>query len=189
MTDITATPHAIPQSAQAIDPFGRAITYLRVSVTDRCDFRCVYCMSENMSFMPKADQLTLEELARLCGTFGRMGVRKLRLTGGEPLVRRNVMSMFRGLGGHIAEGNLDELTVTTNGSLLARYADELYDCGVRRLNVSLDTLTRKGFTQVRVLNQATITRLIGEAVDRVLLDRAKLYAFLADPPSSAKNIL
>jgi len=148
MTDITATPHAIPQSAPAIDPFGRAITYLRVSVTDRCDFRCVYCMSENMSFLPKADLLTLEELERLCGTFVRMGVRKLRLTGGEPLVRRNVMSLFRGLGGHIAEGNLDELTVTTNGSLLARYADELYDCGVRRLNVSLDTLDADKFAAI-----------------------------------------
>jgi cyclic pyranopterin phosphate synthase len=105
-------------------------------------------MSENMSFLPKADLLTLEELERLCGTFVRMGVRKLRLTGGEPLVRRNVMSLFRGLGRHIAEGNLDELTVTTNGSLLARYADELYDCGVRRLNVSLDTLDADKFAAI-----------------------------------------
>jgi len=144
MTDILSPPQAAP----VVDPFGRAITYLRVSVTDRCDFRCVYCMSENMSFLPKADLLTLEELERLCGAFVRMGVRKLRLTGGEPLVRRNVMSLFRGLGRHITDGNLDELTVTTNGSLLARYADELYECGVRRLNVSLDTLNSDKFSAI-----------------------------------------
>ncbi len=123
-----------------IDPFGRAVTYLRVSVTDRCDFRCTYCMAENMTFLPKKDLLTLEELDRLCSAFIAKGVRKLRLTGGEPLVRKNIMFLVRGLGRHIEAGALDELTLTTNGSQLARYADELYDCGVRRINVSLDTL-------------------------------------------------
>ena len=129
-----------------IDPFGRAITYLRVSVTDRCDFRCVYCMSEDMTFLPKADLLTLEELDRLCSAFVRLGVRKLRLTGGEPRVRRNVMSLFHGLGRHLRTGMLDELTVTTNGSQLARYAGELAEAGVRRINVSLDTLDPARFT-------------------------------------------
>ena len=123
-----------------IDPFGRKVTYLRVSVTDRCDFRCRYCMSEDMTFLPKTEVLTLEELDRLCSAFIRRGVRKLRLTGGEPLVRRNVMSLFRALGRHLEAGALDELTLTTNGSQLARYADELVDCGVRRINVSLDSL-------------------------------------------------
>jgi len=122
------------------DPFGRTITYLRVSVTDRCDFRCFYCMSEDMTFLPKADLLTLEELDRLCSVFIRKGVRKLRLTGGEPLVRRNVMSLIRSLSRHLDSGALDELTLTTNASQLARYAAELRDCGVRRVNVSLDTL-------------------------------------------------
>src|SRR4029077_9901264 len=115
-----------------IDPFGRTITYLRVSVTDRCDFRCVYCMAEEMNFLPKRELLTLEELDRVCSTFIRLGVRKLRLTGGEPLVRRDIMTLFRGLGRHIEAGALDELTLTTNGSQLARYAEELRDCGVRR---------------------------------------------------------
>src|SRR5690349_2705984 len=105
-----------------IDPFGRAITYLRVSVTDRCDFRCVYCMAENMTFLPKAEILTLEELDRLCSAFVRRGVRKLRLTGGEPLVRKNVMSLVRTLSRHLGTGALDELTLTTNGSQLARFA-------------------------------------------------------------------
>jgi cyclic pyranopterin phosphate synthase len=130
------------------DPFGRAITYLRVSVTDRCDFRCVYCMSEDMSFLPKAELLTLEELDRVCGTFVRLGVRKLRLTGGEPLVRRNVMSLFRGLARHLVTGALDELTLTTNGSQLAKYAAELKDIGVRRVNVSLDTLDEAKFAAI-----------------------------------------
>ena len=123
-----------------IDPFGREISYLRVSVTDRCDFRCVYCMSEDMTFLPKAEILTLEELDRVCSAFVQLGVRKLRLTGGEPLVRRNVMSLIRGLSRHLKSGDLEELTLTTNGSLLSKYADELVDCGVRRINVSLDTL-------------------------------------------------
>src|ERR1700674_2683900 len=131
-----------------IDPFGRSISYLRVSVTDRCDFRCVYCMSEDMSFLPKAEVLSLEELDRLCSTFVGLGVRKLRLTGGEPLVRRNIMSLFRALGRHRASGALDELTLTTTGSQLARYAEELRACGVRRVNVSLDTLDAAKFAAI-----------------------------------------
>jgi cyclic pyranopterin phosphate synthase len=122
------------------DPFGRTIKYLRVSVTDRCDLRCFYCMSEDMTFLPKADLLTLEELDRLCSAFIAKGVRKVRLTGGEPLVRRNVMSLVRSLSRHLSTGALDELTLTTNGSQLQRFAGELADCGVRRVNVSLDTL-------------------------------------------------
>ena len=130
------------------DPFGREITYLRVSVTDRCDFRCVYCMSEDMTFLPKADLLTLEELDRLCGAFTGLGVRKIRLTGGEPLVRRNMMWLVRSLGERLGTGALDELTLTTNGSQLPRFADELYDAGVRRLNVSLDTLDADKFKAI-----------------------------------------
>src|SRR6201746_1728799 len=122
------------------DPFGRKISYLRVSVTDRCDLRCFYCMSEDMTFLPKADLLTLEELDRLCSAFIARGVRKLRLPGGEPLVRRNVMSLVRSLSRHVRSGALDELTLTTNGSQLARFAGELRDCGIKRVNVSLDTL-------------------------------------------------
>ena len=135
-------------STPMIDPFGRTISYLRVSVTDRCDFRCVYCMSEDMTFLPKADLLTLEELDRLCSVFIAKGVRKLRLTGGEPLVRRNVMSLIRSLSRHLASGALNELTLTTNGSQLARFADELVACGVRRLNVSLDTLDAAKFRDI-----------------------------------------
>src|SRR5580704_9334302 len=108
-----------------VDPFGRSITYLRVSVTDRCDFRCVYCMAENMTFLPKRDLLTLEELVRLCGAFIAQGVKKIRLTGGEPLVRRGIMTLFASLSRHLASGALDELTVTTNGSQLVKYAGEL----------------------------------------------------------------
>ena len=133
---------------QLIDPFGRAVTYLRVSVTDRCDFRCVYCMSENMTFLPKADILSLEELERVAGAFVRLGVRKLRLTGGEPLVRRNIMSLFRGLSRHLGTGALDELTLTTNGSQLPRFASELADLGVKRVNVSLDTLDSQKFAAI-----------------------------------------
>jgi GTP 3',8-cyclase len=131
-----------------IDPFGRHISYLRVSVTDRCDFRCVYCMAEDMTFLPKAEILSLEELDRLCSGFIGLGVRKLRLTGGEPLVRRNVMHLIRDLGRHLESGALDELTLTTNGSQLARFADELYECGVRRINVSLDTLDPDKFAAI-----------------------------------------
>ena len=128
-----------------IDPYGRHITYLRVSVTDRCDFRCVYCMPEHMTFLPKAEILTLEELDRMCSAFVGLGVRKLRITGGEPLVRRNVMSLFQSLGRHLASGALDELTLTTNGSQLARFAEDLRACGVRRINISLDTLDAAKF--------------------------------------------
>jgi cyclic pyranopterin phosphate synthase len=135
-------------SSAMVDPFGRAISYLRVSVTDRCDLRCLYCMSEDMTFLPKADLLTLEELDRLCSTFIAKGVRKLRLTGGEPLVRRNVMSLVRSLSRHLDSGALRELTLTTNGSQLARFAAELYDCGVRRINVSLDTLDPAKFRAI-----------------------------------------
>ncbi|XOK12919.1 GTP 3',8-cyclase MoaA [Agrobacterium tumefaciens] len=135
-------------STPMVDPFGRAITYLRVSVTDRCDFRCTYCMSEHMTFLPKKDLLTLEELDRLCSVFIARGVRKLRLTGGEPLVRKNIMSLVRNLGRHVQTGTLDELTLTTNGSQLAKFAAELADCGVRRINVSLDTLDRDKFRHI-----------------------------------------
>jgi GTP 3',8-cyclase len=131
-----------------IDPFGREISYLRVSVTDRCDFRCVYCMAEHMSFLPKADLLTLEELDRLCSAFVDRGVRKLRLTGGEPLVRRGIMTLFATLSRHLSSGRLDELTLTTNGSQLAKYADELAAHGVRRINVSLDTLDPDKFRAI-----------------------------------------
>jgi cyclic pyranopterin phosphate synthase len=130
------------------DPFGRTISYLRVSVTDRCDLRCFYCMSEDMTFLPKADLLTLEELDRLCSTFIAKGVRKLRLTGGEPLVRRNVMSLVRSLSRHLDSGALRELTMTTNGTQLARFAGELRDCGMRRINVSLDTLNPAKFRAI-----------------------------------------
>ena len=128
-----------------IDPFGRAITYLRVSVTDRCDFRCTYCMAEDMAFLPKRDLLSLEELDRLCTVFIEKGVRKLRLTGGEPLVRKNIMHLVRQLSRHLKSGALDELTLTTNGSQLARFAGELADAGVKRINVSLDTLDADKF--------------------------------------------
>lgn len=134
--------------APLIDPFARAITYLRVSVTDRCDFRCVYCMAEHMSFLPKADLLTLEELDRLCSAFVAKGVRKLRLTGGEPLVRRGIMTLFSSLSRHLKTGALDELTLTTNGSQLAKYAAELKGCGVERVNVSLDTLDPDKFRAI-----------------------------------------
>ena len=131
-----------------IDPFARAIRYLRVSVTDRCDFRCVYCMSEQMTFLPKAELLTLEELDRLCSTFVSLGVEKLRITGGEPLVRRGIMTFFRAMSRHLESGALKELTLTTNGSQLAKHAAELADCGVRRVNVSLDTLNPARFAEI-----------------------------------------
>lgn len=131
-----------------IDPFGRTINYLRVSVTDRCDLRCVYCMAEDMEFLPKKDLLSLEELDRLCSTFIDLGVRKLRLTGGEPLVRRNVMSLIESLGRHLKTGALDELTLTTNGTRLETFADQLVAAGVKRINVSLDTLDADRFRQM-----------------------------------------
>lgn len=131
-----------------IDPFNRAITYLRVSVTDRCDFRCVYCMSENMNFLPKADLLTLEELDKMCTAFISQGVEKLRITGGEPLVRRNIMEFFSSISRHLKTGALKELTLTTNGSQLHRFAEQLAEIGIRRINVSLDTLNEEKFSQI-----------------------------------------
>ncbi len=131
-----------------VDPFRRAITYLRVSVTDRCDFRCVYCMSENMTFLPKRDLLTLEELDRLCSAFVGLGVRKLRITGGEPLVRRGIMTFFNAMGRHLESGALDELTLTTNGSQMHRFANDLAAAGVRRVNISLDTLDERKFARI-----------------------------------------
>jgi len=131
-----------------VDPFGRAIDYLRVSVTDRCDFRCVYCMSEHMTFLPKRDLLTLEELDRLCTAFVRNGVKKLRITGGEPLVRKNIMWLFRALGRHLDSGALHELTLTTNGSQLEKYASDLKAAGVNRINVSVDTIDPAKFKTI-----------------------------------------
>ena len=148
---MTVEPHDLtPADATPpmIDPFGRAVTYLRVSVTDRCDFRCTYCMSEHMTFLPKPEILSLEELDQVCSAFIAKGVRKLRLTGGEPLVRRDVMTLIRNLGRHLDTGALDELTLTTNGSQLARFADELYAAGIRRINVSLDTLDEDKFARI-----------------------------------------
>jgi GTP 3',8-cyclase len=131
-----------------LDPFGRHVTYLRVSVTDRCDFRCVYCMAEHMTFLPKRDLLTLEELERVCATFIGKGVKRIRITGGEPLVRRNVISLFQGLGMRLGSGGLEELTLTTNGSRLAQFAVQLREAGVRRVNVSVDTLDAERFRAI-----------------------------------------
>ena len=135
-------------NAPLIDPFARAITYLRVSVTDRCDFRCAYCMTEHMTFLPKADLLTLEELDRLCSAFVRLGVQKLRITGGEPLVRKDILTFFRAMSRHLDSGDLTELTVTTNGSQLRKYAGDLAAAGVKRINVSLDTLDAAKFAEI-----------------------------------------
>ena len=153
-----------------IDPFGRHIHYLRVSVTDRCDFRCVYCMSEHMSFLPKRDLLTLEEIERVSAAFIRKGVKRIRITGGEPLVRRNVISLFERLGAHLGAG-LDELTLTTNGSQLTRFADDLVRAGVRRVNVSLDTRDSERFRRItrwgdinQVLDGIDAARAAGLAV-------------------------
>src|SRR5215471_9444096 len=137
--------NAHPLSQPMIDPFGRTISYLRVSVTDRCDLRCLYCMSEDMTFLPKVDLLTLEELDRLCSAFIARGVTKLRLTGGEPLVRRGIMTLVQSLSRHLRSGALEELTLTTNGSQLQTYASELKACGINRVNVSLDTLDPEKF--------------------------------------------
>ena len=170
MNGLSASPRAALSSAMT-DPFGRTISYLRVSVTDRCDLRCFYCMSEDMTFLPKADLLTLEELDRLCSAFIAKGVKKLRLTGGEPLVRRNVMSLVRSLSRHLTSGALNELTLTTNGTQLAKHAKELADCGVRRINVSLDTLDPKKFREItrwgeidKVLEGIEAARAAGLAV-------------------------
>jgi cyclic pyranopterin phosphate synthase len=134
-----------PSPGALTDPFGRGVTYLRVSVTDRCDLRCVYCMAEDMTFLPKREILTLEELDRLCGAFIALGTDKIRLTGGEPLVRKGVMTLVRSLGARLGAGGLRELTITTNGTQLAKMADELVAAGVRRINVSLDTLDPAAF--------------------------------------------
>ena len=140
-------PNTAP-NAPMIDPFGRHVSYLRVSVTDRCDFRCVYCMSEHMTFLPKKELLSLEELDRLCSAFVARGVRKLRITGGEPLVRKNILWLFKSLGRHLATGALEELTLTTNASQLGRYAGDLAACGVKRINVSIDTLDAAKFKAI-----------------------------------------
>jgi cyclic pyranopterin phosphate synthase len=131
-----------------IDPFNRKINYLRVSVTDRCDFRCVYCMSEKMQFLPKKDLLTLEELDKICSVFIEMGITKLRITGGEPLVRRNILSFFKSISRHLITGDLKELTLTTNGSQLKKFARPLFDLGVKRVNISLDTLNPEKFKRI-----------------------------------------
>lgn len=144
----TGKPGPVLKEAQMIDPFGRPVSYLRVSVTDRCDFRCVYCMAEDMTFLPKREILSLEELDRACSAFIRKGVTKLRLTGGEPLVRRNIMQLIRSLSRHLKSGDLNELTLTSNGSQLARFAHELVDCGVERINVSLDSLRPDRFKAI-----------------------------------------
>ncbi len=158
MADIIADPATAPRTPSApvagpsdrpmIDPFGRHVSYLRVSVTDRCDFRCVYCMSEHMTFLPKRDLLTLEELDRLCSAFVRRGARKLRITGGEPLVRKNILWLFQSLARHLESGALEELTLTTNGSQLDRFAADLKAIGVRRINLSLDTLKPDRFKAI-----------------------------------------
>ncbi|MGE0765756.1 MAG: GTP 3',8-cyclase MoaA [Hyphomicrobiaceae bacterium] len=149
MTEIIAPkPNVRSAPESMIDPFGRHVSYLRVSVTDRCDFRCVYCMAENMTFLPKRDLLSLEELDRLCSAFVAKGVRKLRITGGEPLVRKNILWLFQRLGRHLDNGDLEELTVTTNGSQLSKHAGDLYAAGVRRINVSLDTLDETKFRAI-----------------------------------------
>ncbi len=135
-------------SPRLVDPFKREITYLRVSVTDRCDFRCVYCMSEKMTFLPKSDLLTLEELDKVCSTFIEMGIKKLRITGGEPLVRKGIIDFFESISRHLRSGQLEELTLTTNGSQLARFAKPLADLGVKRVNVSLDTLSSEKFKKI-----------------------------------------
>ena len=150
-----------------IDPFKRKISYVRVSVTDRCDFRCTYCMSENMEFLPKRDVLSLEELDRLCSTFIDLGVKKLRITGGEPLVRKNIVQLFSNLGKKLGQG-LEELTLTTNGSQLDRHAKDLFDTGVRRINVSLDSLEKNKFKKItrigdldKVINGIMVAKKVG----------------------------
>lgn len=143
-----ATPNFGVKANTLIDPFNRAIKYLRVSVTDRCDFRCVYCMSEDMEFLPKKDLLTLEELDRICSSFIELGVKKLRLTGGEPLVRRNILWLIERLARHLDSGALEELTLTTNGSQLEKMSKSLYQAGIRRINVSIDSLNREKFKQI-----------------------------------------
>jgi len=163
--------NANPGAQPLIDPFARPITYLRVSVTDRCDLRCVYCMAEDMTFLPKREVLSLEEIDRLCSRFVDLGVRKLRLTGGEPLVRKNIMWLVRRLGRHLETGALDELTLTSNGTQLSRYAHELADAGVKRINISLDTLDPAKFKAItrwgdldRVMDGIAQARAAGLAI-------------------------
>ncbi len=148
MTRSALLDRPVTRGAPLVDPFGRAISYLRVSVTDRCDFRCVYCMPEAMTFLPKAEVLSLEEIDRLASAFIRRGTRKLRLTGGEPLVRRGIIDLVRALGRHLRSGDLDELTLTSNGSQMARHAEDLFAAGVRRVNISLDTLDAQKFADI-----------------------------------------
>ena len=177
LESLPAAPHptvagasSLAAAAPLVDPFGRHVDYIRVSVTDRCDFRCVYCMAEDMDFLPKRDLLTLEELERLCSAFVARGTRKIRLTGGEPLVRRNVMGLVRGLSRHLESGALQELTLTTNGSQLEKYASELAACGVRRLNVSMDSRDPASFKAItRWGNLAQVMRGI-DAAQAVGLD-------------------
>ena len=179
---------AIIAPAPLVDPFGRAITYVRVSVTDRCDFRCAYCMAEDMNFLPKKDVLTLEELDRLCSAFIGLGTRKIRITGGEPLVRRDIMHLFRSLSRHLESGALDELTLTTNGSQLSRYAAQLKDFGVERINVSLDTLDPEKFrTVTRWGDLGQVLRGIDAAVEaglKVKLNAVALKGFNQDEAAS-----
>ena len=174
--------------APLVDPFGRAITYVRVSVTDRCDFRCAYCMAEDMNFLPKKDVLTLEELDRLCSAFIGLGTRKIRVTGGEPLVRRDIMKLFRSLSRHLESGALEELTLTTNGSQLSRYAAELKACGVERVNVSLDTLDPEKFrTVTRWGDLAQVLRGIDAAAAaglKIKLNAVALKGFNQDEAAS-----
>lgn len=173
----TLTSFQPPATAPLVDPFGRHVNYIRVSVTDRCDFRCVYCMAEDMDFLPKRDLLTLEELDRLCGAFVARGTRKIRLTGGEPLVRRNVMGLIRNLSRHLESGALEELTLTTNGSQLAKYAAELADCGVRRINVSMDSLDEDKFrTITRWGNLAQVLRGIDAALNAGIAIKINMVA-------------
>lgn len=148
MSFVSSSDSPLSSRPPLVDPFGRDITYLRVSVTDRCDFRCVYCMAEDMTFLPKREILSLEELDRLCSAFIDRGIRKLRLTGGEPLVRKNIMGLIESLSRHLKSGALEELTLTTNGSQLAKYAEDLVRHGVRRVNVSVDTLDPEKFKRV-----------------------------------------
>jgi len=164
-----------PAIGPMVDPFGRHVTYLRVSVTDRCDFRCVYCMSEHMTFLPKKDLLTLEELDRVCSVFIARGVKKIRITGGEPLVRKNIIWLFHALSRHLKSSALDELTVTTNGSQLPKYAEELKDLGVRRINISLDTLKADRFRAITRWGDFSQVMAGIEAAERVGL-KIKLNA-------------
>ena len=163
---LTTPDMTVPRTADQeplVDPFGRHITYLRVSVTDRCNFRCVYCMAEQMTFLPRKDLLTLGELDRVCSAFIRRGVRKLRVTGGEPLVRKNIMQLFRTLSRHLDSGDLEELTLTTNGSELGKYAEDLAAFGVRRVNVSIDSLDPQKF---KAITRGGELKVVLDAIDK-----------------------